>query len=71
MKYAQKACELTARRLPRLLCTLAAAHAEAGDFALAAKTQQEAIDLQHDSAAAEKLRERLKQYERHEPYHVR
>jgi serine/threonine protein kinase/WD40 repeat protein/tetratricopeptide (TPR) repeat protein len=45
VEYATKACELSGRKNPSYLNTLAAAYAEIGDFAAAVKIQQEAIEL--------------------------
>jgi protein O-mannosyl-transferase len=69
---AEKACELTARQQPGPLATLAAAYAEAGQFAQAAATAQSACDLalaasQPDLVAA--LRRQLALYRSNRPYH--
>jgi tetratricopeptide (TPR) repeat protein len=45
VKLASRACELTARREPLFLGTLAAAHAEAGRFEQAIEAAQQARDL--------------------------
>jgi len=45
VKLAARACELTARRQPVFLGTLAAAHAEVGEFEKAIETAQQARDL--------------------------
>ena len=42
---AQQAVQLTSGRAPELIGTLAAAYAEAGDFAKAIESEQHAIDL--------------------------
>jgi len=43
VRLAERACELTDRRAPALLATLAAAYAEAGDFSRAVSSGQEAL----------------------------
>jgi tetratricopeptide (TPR) repeat protein len=43
VRLAERACELTERRVPAILATLAAAYAEAGDFPRAAATGEEAL----------------------------
>jgi tetratricopeptide (TPR) repeat protein len=43
VRLAERACELTNRRIPALLDTLAAAYAEAGDFPRAVATEEEAL----------------------------
>lgn len=45
VRLAERACILTDRRLPALLDTLAAAHAEAGNFSRAVSTAEEALAL--------------------------
>jgi tetratricopeptide (TPR) repeat protein len=44
VRLAQHACELTERKIPALLDTLAAAYAEAGDFPQAISAAEEALD---------------------------
>jgi tetratricopeptide (TPR) repeat protein len=44
VRLAQHACDLTARRIPALLDTLAAAYAEAGDFSRAISAAEEALN---------------------------
>jgi tetratricopeptide (TPR) repeat protein len=43
VRLAERACELTGRRVPALLATLAAAYAEAGDFSRAVASGEEAL----------------------------
>ena len=43
VRLAARACELTDRRVPALLATLAAAYAEAGDFPRAVAVGEEAL----------------------------
>ena len=45
LRLAQQAAQLTNRQQPLVMETLAAAYAENGQFALAADTQQHALDL--------------------------
>jgi tetratricopeptide (TPR) repeat protein len=45
VRLAARACELTDRRVPALLATLAAAYAEAGDFPHAIATGEEALSV--------------------------
>jgi serine/threonine-protein kinase len=69
VEYATRACELTAWAEPGCLDTLAAACAEAGDFAAAVKWQAQALEdrewrQQHEGPA----RERLALYQEGKPY---
>jgi tetratricopeptide (TPR) repeat protein/Zn-dependent protease len=67
--YATRACELTAWGEAGFLDTLAAAYAEAGDFAEAARWQSKALeDPQWCKGREEKARERLRLYEEGKPY---
>jgi tetratricopeptide (TPR) repeat protein len=66
---ASRACELTEWKLPEILDTLAAAYAEAGDFARAIRWQQKALDdpefkKQHGQEASK----RLNLYEKRKAY---
>jgi tetratricopeptide (TPR) repeat protein len=45
VRLAERACDLTDRKIPALLDTLAAAYAEAGDFARAISAAEEALTL--------------------------
>ena len=65
VKLAQQACDATSRQVPRILGTLAAAHAECGDFDLAASVLREAIQLARskDTALVPELTQRLRDYE--------
>jgi hypothetical protein len=45
VRLAERACELTDRRVPALLATLAAAYAEAGDFPRAIAAGEEALSV--------------------------
>jgi hypothetical protein len=44
VRLAEHACDLTGRKIPALLDTLAAAYAEAGDFSRAISTAEEALN---------------------------
>ena len=60
VESATRACELTARKQARCLDTLAAAYAEAGDFAAAVNWQTKAIELEANPAHEADCRARLK-----------
>jgi serine/threonine-protein kinase len=68
-EFATKACELTEWKDPAGLATLAAAHAESGDFDSAVKWQTKAIELLADQKEKEDYRTRLKLYQEKKPYH--
>jgi tetratricopeptide (TPR) repeat protein len=61
VQLAERACALTDRRIPALLDTLAVAYAEAGDFARAISTIEEALNLARFSGDSDaiKLSERI------------
>jgi len=66
IQLAQRACELTQRREPRYLRTLAQAHAAAGDFLQAAAIVREALSLSRskgDQALTRQLNADLARYE--------
>jgi len=69
LEAATRACELTEWQNPAMLDTLAAANAEVGDFVAAVLWQREALDRIPEGASDRPgYEERLKLYERHEPY---
>lgn len=70
VEFATKACELTAWKNAECLDTLAAAHAEAGDFDAAVRRQTEAISLLSDAKAKKDFGTRLKLYQQRKPYHL-
>lgn len=68
---ATRACQATGYQDPRVLDTLAAAHAEAGEFDEAVETAQQAIDLAKGrelSALADEISLRLELYRAKQPY---
>jgi tetratricopeptide (TPR) repeat protein len=67
VKYATKACELTAWKNPRYLDSLAAAHAEVGDFDKAVEWQKNGMDLAPADEKAD-YESRLKLYLDKNPY---
>jgi serine/threonine-protein kinase len=69
VEFATRACELTEFKNPAYLDTLAAAHAEAGDFDAAVKVQSQAIELLKDEKEKEDYRTRLKLYQEKKPFH--
>jgi Flp pilus assembly protein TadD len=71
VKLALRACELTKNQRPDFLGTLAAAHAEAGDFSRAVDAAEKAEGLARslgDRVGAEKHRARLEGYRKDKPY---
>jgi Flp pilus assembly protein TadD len=66
--YATRACELTKWVEPGCLDTLAAAQAEAGDFAAAIARQERAIGLLTDARQADDYRSRLALYRAGRPF---
>jgi tetratricopeptide (TPR) repeat protein len=70
VEYATKACELTEWKNPDYLNTLAAAHAESGDFEAAVKWQTKAIELLTNEKGKEDYRTRLRLYRDRMSYHT-
>ena len=68
VESAIRACELTSWKQARCLDTLAAACAEAGDFAAAVNWQTKAIELEANPAQEADYRARLKLYQKKKPY---
>ena len=69
--YAEKAVAATSRANASYLDTLAAAYAEAGDFAKAVTVQKEAIALLRTEKEIQDYSSRLKLYESNTPYRDR
>jgi tetratricopeptide (TPR) repeat protein len=67
VELALEVCELTKWRDPKVINTLAAAYAEAGQFEEAVKMQQKAMELV-GPRRREDFRRRLKMYEEQKPY---
>jgi tetratricopeptide (TPR) repeat protein len=67
---ATRACELDGGKDPDLIDTLAAAHAESGDFVRAIEAQDKALALVKDGAGSGAYRERLALYKAGKPYRV-
>ena len=72
LEYAVKACEVTDYQMPHILSTLAAAHAEAGDFEAAKKWIQKGIELAGEDKNSAEMLDHLKKeaaaYEKNEPW---
>ena len=70
VEFATRACELTEWKNPGFLDTLAAAHAQAGDFAAAETWQTTAISLLPDERKKDDYRSRLMLYQARKPYRL-
>lgn len=69
---AQKACELTEWKQPHVISTLAAAHAEAGDFDEARKYSRQAVEGSDEaSEVRDQLKNELASYEAGKPWRER
>ncbi len=68
VESATRACELTKWKKPEFLSTLAAAHAEAGDFDAAISSQTRALELLTDERQRDDFRSRLVLYQAKKPY---
>jgi tetratricopeptide (TPR) repeat protein len=69
VELARRACKFSSRRIAAYVDTLAAAHAEAGDFKAAAEEQRETVGLlPPGDPRSEPYRNRLGMYETHKPY---
>jgi len=67
LKLAQKACELTEYQEGYILSTLAAAHAEVGDFESARKWSKQAVEL-GEGEQLDQLKQELASYEAEKPW---
>lgn len=70
VEVAKLACELSGWKDPNHLDTLAAAYAEAGDFARAAEWQEKAIGLAKGETSGENWAARLELYRAKTPFRV-
>ncbi len=68
IEIAVKACEATDYKTPHVLSTLAAAHAEAGDFEKAKEWSQKAVDLAVDEDMKKQLQGELESYKQKKPW---
>ena len=72
IELAVKACEKTEWKQAHIVSTLAAGHAEAGDFAAAQKFSRQAVELGDDTAdVKDQLRQELASYEAGKPWRER
>jgi len=67
IELATKACELTKYEKAHIISTLAAGHAETGDFDNALKWSQKSVDLGGEDLA-EALNKELETYKKGEPF---
>lgn len=68
LKFAQQAAQGSRRRSPKILDTLAAAYAEAGQFKQAVSTEKQAISLSTQDDEREEFQGRLMFYQTNAPY---
>jgi tetratricopeptide (TPR) repeat protein len=69
LEHATRACELSGWKHALCVDTLAAAHAECGNFKEAVRWQKKALELGHGSEELKRLaRQRLELYEQGKPY---
>jgi tetratricopeptide (TPR) repeat protein len=69
LESAVRACELSHDQDAEILSTLAAAHAEAGEFEQAVQREREAIELMKDAGRRQAQQARLELYLDKKPYH--
>jgi len=65
--YATKACELTGWKNPKYLATLAAAHAESGDYSSAIQCQERALALV-PAGKTQEYTKRIELYQTDKPF---
>jgi TPR repeat protein len=70
IELSRKAAALTKRKDPRVLDTMAAAYAEAAQFAKAISIEKEAIALAQEDDQKQEYESRLKLYQARSPYRV-
>jgi tetratricopeptide (TPR) repeat protein len=70
LELATKACEITEYKAAHIVSTLAAAHAELGDFEMAKEWARKAVELNDEENAAQ-ISDELASYERGEPWRER
>ena len=70
LELAQKACEVTEYKLPHVISTLAAAHAELGNFEQAIEWSTKAVELE-DPDRQEQLERELESYRNDKPWRER
>ena len=68
VELATKACELSDWKHREMIATLAAACAEAGDWASAVERQQQAIELAVSAKEKKTDQQRFQLYEQHKPF---
>ena len=70
LEYAIEACKLTDYKAPHILSTLAAAHAEAGEFDQAVEWSQKGVDLARETNATQlqQLESELESYKEKKPW---
>jgi tetratricopeptide (TPR) repeat protein len=71
IKLAETACKITEYKAAHILSTLAAAHAEAGDFEQAIKWSQRAVELGGENEIDEQLKQELASYQEEKPWRER
>ena len=69
VEHATQACELSKWKNPNHVGTLAAAHAEVGEFNKAIEYQKKAIEIASESYDKQGAQERLALYDQGKPYH--
>jgi tetratricopeptide (TPR) repeat protein len=67
--FGERAASATDRKDPKILDTLAAAYAEAGQFTNAARVEKEAMAIVANEPEGKEFSTRLKLYEANTPYH--
>ncbi len=66
VELAVKACDVTEYKAPHILSTLAASHAEAGDFEKAREWSSKAVEI--DEGKTEQLAQELESYKQNKPW---